>query len=167
MNEFIAAYCHRNDERINRNMFERAYDKPLGDYIVDTCKNLEVIPGLTLESWELVTDQTKIRSAIDKRHAKDPKIKNNRTLERLAQPNRTLYDMLYLNFRIQAKGKDVMVQRKVRILKPVRGGCYIRNGKKVRILNQVVDNSTFVKADVLNFKTKLYPIKLATVKAKL
>jgi len=167
MNEFIAAYCHRNDERINRDMFERKYDKPLVEYIVDTCKNLEVIPGLTLESWELVTDQTKIRSAIDKRHAKDPKIKNNRTLERLAQPNRTLYDMLYLNFRIQAKGKDVQVQRKVRILKPVRGGCYIRNGKKVRILNQVVDNSTFVKADVLNFKTKLYPIKLATVKSKL
>ena len=167
MNEFIAAYCHRNDKRINRDMFERKYDKPLVEYIVDTCKNLEVIPGLTLESWELVTDQTKIRSAIDKRHAKDPKIKNNRTLERLAQPNRTLYDMLYLNFRIQVKGKDVRVQRKVRILKPVRGGCYIRNGKKVRILNQVVDNSTFVKTDVLNFKTKLYPIKLTTVKSKL
>jgi len=167
MEDFIAQYCHRNDGKINRDLFTRAYDKPLYEYIVDTCKNLEVIPAITLESWELVTDQTKIRSSINKKQSKDPKIRNNRTLERLAQPNRTLYDMLYLHFRIQAKGQDLRVTRKVRILKPVRGGMYIRNGKLVRILNQVVDNSTFVKDTTLNFKTTMYPIKLSTTKHKL
>lgn len=167
MNDFIAQYCHRYDDRINRDMFERSYDRPLVDYIVDTCKNLEVIPGLTLEDWWLVRDQTKIRSIINKKNAKDPKIKNNKTLERLAQPNKTLYDMLYLKFRIRVKGRDEVVIRKVRILKPIRGGLYIRNGNKVRVLNQVVDNSTFVKGNVLNFKTKLYPIKLSTIKTKL
>ena len=95
MNDFIAAFTReRNGDRINRDMFERKYDRPLVDYIVDACKNLEVIPGLTLESWELVTDQTKIRSTVNKKIAKDPKIKNNRMLERLTQPNRTRYDML-------------------------------------------------------------------------
>lgn len=168
MNDFIAAFTReRNGDRINRDMFERKYDRPLVDYIVDACKNLEVIPGLTLESWELVTDQTKIRSTVNKKIAKDPKIKNNRMLERLTQPNRTLYDMLYLHFRVKVKGHDQLVTRKVRVLKQVRGGMYIRNGKKVRILNQIVDNSTFVKGDVLNFKTKLYAIKLGTVKTKL
>lgn len=167
MLDFIAQYCQQNEARVNSDMFTRAYDKPLYEYIVDTCKNLEVIPAITLESYELVTDQTKIRSSIDKRHAKDPRIRNNRTLERLAQPNRTLYDMLLLNFRVQAKGQDLHIQRRVRILKPIHGGMYIRNGKKVRILNQVVDNSTFVKDTTLNFKTKLYPIKLSTTKHKL
>lgn len=168
MNDFIAAFTReRNGDRINRDMFERKYDRPLVEYIVDACKNLEVIPGLTLESWELVTDQTKIRSTVNKKIAKDPKIKNNRMLERLTQPNRTLYDMLYLHFRVKVKGHDQLVTRKVRVLKQVRGGMYIRNGKKVRILNQIVDNSTFVKGDVLNFKTKLYAIKLGTVKTKL
>ena len=94
MNDFIAAYCHSVDDRVNDAMFTRSYDKPLHEYIVDTCKNLEVIPDITLEGWELVTDQTKIRSTVDKKRAKDPKIRNNRTLERLAQPSRTLYDML-------------------------------------------------------------------------
>lgn len=167
MLDFIAQYCQQNEARVNADMFTRAYDKPLYEYIVDTCKNLEVIPAITLESYELVTDQTKIRSSIDKRHAKDPRIRNNRTMERLAQPNRTLYDMLLLNFRVQAKGQDLHIQRRVRILKPIHGGMYIRNGKKVRILNQVVDNSTFVKDTTLNFKTKLYPIKLSTTKHKL
>ncbi|MCM1531880.1 MAG: hypothetical protein NC114_06370 [Ruminococcus flavefaciens] len=148
-------------------MFDRAYDKPLVEYIVDTCRNLEVIPAITLESWELVTDQLKIRSEVNKNNSKDPKIKNNKSLERLAQPNKTLYDMLYLTFRVQAKDRDATVVRKVRVPKPVHGGYYIRNGKKVRVLNQVVDNSTFVKKNVLNFKTKLYPIKLSTVRMKL
>lgn len=167
MNDFIAEYCHRYDDRVNDDMFTRSYDKPLYEYIVDTCKNLEVIPAITLEGWELVTDQTKIRNIINKKQTKDPKIRNNRTLERLAQPNRTLYDMLYLHFRVRAKGQDLRITRKVRILKPIRGGMYIRNGKKVRILNQVVDNSTFVKDTTLNFKTTMYPIKLSTSKHKL
>lgn len=167
MLDFIASYMHRNDDKISKPMFERAYDKPLVEYIVDTCRNLEVIPAITLESWELVTDQLKIHSEVNKSNSKDPKIKNNRSLERLAQPNKTLYDMLYLTFRIQAKDRDVHVVRKVRIPKPIHGGYYLRNGKKVRVLNQVVDNSTFVKKNVLNFKTKLYPIKLSTVRTKL
>ena len=167
MREFIAQYCHKNDKKVNMDMLHRSYDKPIYEYIVDTCKNLEVIPGLTLESWELITDQTKIHSVINKRTVKDPKIKNNKTLERLAQPNRTLYDLLVLNFHVQVKDADLHIQRRVRVLKPIRGGMYIRNGKKVRLLNQVVDNSTFVKGNVLNFKTKLYPIKLSTIKAKI
>ena len=104
MKAFIAEYCHRYDDHINHAMFTREYDRPMVDYIVETCKNLEVIPGLTLESWELVTDQTKIRQTINKKNAKDPKVKNNRALERLVQPDRTICDMLYLNFRCNACG---------------------------------------------------------------
>ena len=167
MIDFIAQYSDLNEKRINDDMFMRRYDRPLHEFIVDICKNLEVIPGLTLESWELITDQTKIKSTIDKKNAKDPKIKNNKTLETLTQPNRTLCDILILNFRIRIKGYDISYPRKVRILKRIKGGMYLRNGKKVRLLNQVVDNSTFVKKTVLNFKTILYSIKLDTKKVKL
>lgn len=167
MLDFVAHFMHRNDHKVSDAMFDRAYDRPLAEYIIDTCRNLEVIPAITLEETRLVTDQLQIRSEVNKQTAKDPRIKNNRALERLAQPNKTLYDMLYLTFRIQAKDRDVHVVRKVRIPKTVHGGYYVRNGKKVRVLNQVVDNSTFVKKNVLNFKTKLYPIKLSTGRMKL
>ena len=174
MMDFVAQYCHKhNDSRINPDMFTRAYDRPLVEYILDSCKNLEVIPAIKLESWEYITDQTKIRSEIDKSHVKDPKIRNNRTLERLEQPNKTLFDMLVLHFRVTAKGRSVQVTRKVRILKQLKDGSYIRNGRKVILLNQVVDNSTYVKYDsskmktILNFKTTLYPIKLTMTKKKL
>ena len=81
--------------------------------------------------------------------------------------------MLVLHFRVTAKGRSVQVTRKVRILKQLKDGSYIRNGRKVILLNQVVDNSTYVKYDsskmktILNFKTTLYPIKLTMTKKKL
>ena len=174
MMDFVAKYCReKNDQRINPDMFRRSYDRPLVEYILDTCRNLEVIPAIKLESWEYITDQTKIRSEIDKGLVKDPKIRNNKTLERLVQPNKTLYDLLILHFRVTAKGQSVPVTRKVRILKQQKDMSYIRNGKRVILLNQVVDNSTYVKYDnskmktILNFKTTLYPIKLTMSKKKL
>ena len=166
MMDFIAHYEEKFKDHINHDMFTRAYDRPLVEYIIDTCKNLEVIPAIKLVGWEFITDQTKIRTQIDKKNSKDPKIKNSKILERLAQPNRTLYDLLVLHFRVTAKGRTADVTRKVRVLKQVKGQRYIRNGKRVMLLNQVVDNSTYVKKNVLNFKTTLYPIMLSTLKTK-
>lgn len=167
MKDFNHKYAMKNMERINPDLFTRKFEKPLVEYIIDTCKNLEVLPGITLESYEFITDQTKIRSEVNKRLIKDPKIKNNRMLERLISPNRSLYDLLVLHFRVQAKGQNALVTRKIRIPKRIRGGYYIRAGKKVMPLIQIVDNSTFVKGNVLNFKGTLYPIKLSTTKTKI
>lgn len=164
--DFVSEYSNKFGEMVNDDMFTRGYDRPLVDYIIDTCRNLEVIPAIKLVDYEYVTDQTEIRTKVDKSLAKDPKIRNNRILERLAQSNRTLYDLLILHFRVTAKGRTQDVTRRVRILKQMKGGYYFRNGKKVMVLNQVVDNSTYVKGNVLNFKTTLYPIKLSTAKMK-
>ena len=167
MREFIAQFCHRNDKRINHAIFDRSYDRPLVEYVIDSCKNLEVIPAIKLLGWEYITDQTEIHARIDKTYAKDPKIRNNKTLERLCQPNQTLFDLLVLHFRVTAKGRTADVTRRVRILKELPGGRYLKNGKIVRLLAQVVDNSTYVKGNVLNFKTTLHPIQLSVARTKL
>lgn len=176
MRDFIAQYCHKNDNKINRDLFERKFDRPLVDFIIDTVKNLEVLPGVTLESYEYVTDQTKIHTSINKRNKRDPKIKNNKCLERLASPNSSVYDMLYLHFKVEVKGQTEYVTRQMKVPKIVKGCYYIRGGKLVLPLIQIVDNSTFAKQssgakkdkdNILNFKTTLYPIKLWTTPKKI
>lgn len=173
MKEFLAKYCTKNEEKINPDLFNRSFDKPLVDYIVDTCKNLEVLPGVKLESYEYITDQTQIHATINKRNKRDPKIKNNKCLERLTSTNVSIYDMLVLHFRVTAKGQEAVVTRRIWVPKLIKGRYYIRNGKKVLPLIQIVDNSTFVKQgaqkkdNVLNFKTTLYPIKIFTSSHKI
>ena len=162
MTDFLAQYCEKNRKRINPDLFKRTFDKPLVEYIIDTCRNLEVIPGITLDSYEFITDQTKIRTTINKKNKRDPKIKNNRCLERLSSPNRSLYDLLVLHYRVEAKGQVAYVTRKMRVPKEVKGRYYLRNGKMVLPLIQIVDNSTFAKQggtkkkkdNVLNFNIK-------------
>lgn len=166
MKDFFASYCHRYDERVNDDLFTRKFDHPMAQFAIDTCKNLEVLPAITLVDWELITDQTKIRSPINKDLAKDPKIRSNRSLERLVTAQRTVYDLLVFHFHVSAKGQEADVIRKLRVPKQVRGPYYVRNGKKVLMLIQIVDNSTFVKGNVLNFKSTLYPIKLSPPKHK-
>ena len=166
MKDFIAAYTQKYGDHINKDLFDRTFDRPLVDYIIDTCKNLEVLPAITLKGYEYITDQTKIHSDINKRLVKDPKIKNNKCLERLASPNKSVYDLLVLHFHVSAKGQEEDITRKLRVPKKL-GNFYIRGGKKVMPLIQIVDNSTFVKGNILNFKTTLYPIKLYTSRIKL
>ena len=167
MKDFISEYCDQYFDRINPDLFNRSFDKPLVEYVIDTCKNLEVLPAITLENYEYITDQSKINSYLDKKWIKDPKIKNNRRLERLVSSNQSYYDLLILHFRIDAKGETARITRQIRIPKLIRGRYYMRGGKLVLPLIQVVDNSTFVKGNTLNFKTTLYPIKLSTSRVKL
>lgn len=168
MKEFLAEYCEKNRKKINPGLFERSFDKPLVDYFIDTFKNLEVLPGVTFDSYEYITDQTKIHTSINKKNKRDPKIKNNKRLERLVSSGESIYDLLILHFTLNVKGQTNHVARRIKIPKLIDGRWFIRGGKKVLPLIQVVDNSTFVKAgkkkqeNILNFKTTLYPIKLFT-----
>lgn len=168
MKEFLAEYCEKNRKKINPGLFERSFDKPLVDYFIDTFKNLEVLPGVTFDSYEYITDQTKIHTSINKKNKRDPKIKNNKRLERLVSSGESIYDLLILRFTLNVKGQTNHVTRRIKIPKLIDGRWFIRGGKKVLPLIQVVDNSTFVKAgkkkqeNILNFKTTLYPIKLFT-----
>lgn len=168
MKEFLAEYCEKNRKKINPGLFERSFDKPLVDYFIDTFKNLEVLPGVTFDSYEYITDQTKIHTSINKKNKRDPKIKNNKRLERLVSSGESIYDLLILHFTLNVKGQTNHVTRRIKIPKLIDGRWFIRGGKKVLPLIQVVDNSTFVKAgkkkqeNILNFKTTLYPIKLFT-----
>lgn len=173
MKEFLAEYCEKNRKKINPGLFERSFDKPLVDYFIDTFKNLEVLPGVTFDSYEYITDQTKIHTSINKKNKRDPKIKNNKRLERLVSSGESIYDLLILHFTLNVKGQTNHVTRRIKIPKLIDGRWFIRGGKKVLPLIQVVDNSTFVKAgkkkqeNILNFKTTLYPIKLFTKPLKI
>ena len=54
MREFIAQYCKQYDERINFDMFNRTFDKPLLEYVLDTIRNLEVLPAVTFTGYEYI-----------------------------------------------------------------------------------------------------------------
>ena len=65
MKDFLADYCEKNRKKINPKLFERSFDKPLVDYILDTFKNLEVLPGITMTSYEYITEIPRLKITRD------------------------------------------------------------------------------------------------------
>ena len=118
MTDFLYQYSQKNKKRINDKLFRRTYDRPLYQFLVDCCKNLEVLPPVTLENWRLITDQTQIKLTLNKRLNKDPKIKNNKALEALIPLQDSVTDMLELTFKISTKGQTKRITRRMLVLKP-------------------------------------------------
>lgn len=167
MRDFFHQYCEKNKRRINPAIFKRTFDKPLHEYIVDTCKNLEVLPPITFDGYELITDQTKINLYVNKEISKDSKIRSNKTLEKLIPSKPSICDMLILHFTISLRGRVKHVTRRMLVFKQLPGCTYYIRGKRVTPLVQVVDNSTYVKGNSLKFKTTLVPIDLSTIHKEL
>ena len=166
MREFLYDYSMaRNNERINHKLFSRTNDKPLWEYLVDSCKNLAVIPQLELYSWEYVTDQSKINIALNKKNTKDKKIKNNKLLDRTVPLAGTLTDLLKLTFKKTVGGSVEYVTREMLVFKQLKSGEYYINGKKALPIHQITENSTYVKDNVVKYKATLFGINMEKVNA--
>ena len=168
MRDFYQHFCQEhNGDKINPAIFTRSFDKPIWQYIIDTCKNLEILPPITFDGYELITDQTKIKTYINKAMSKDSKIRNNKSLERLIPSKKTICDLLVLHFTIRLQGIVKKVTRKMLVFKQLPGGTYFIRGKRVTPMIQVVDNSTYVKGNSPKFKTGLVPIDISTIVGKI
>ena len=161
MKQFYAEFTRDNIKHFNPDLFNRTFELPLWESALRICQTLNDIPGIKLLGYDLVTDQTKIQFTLDKSHSKDPKIKNDRGLDFTIPPEATISDMLVLRFRISHDGAAKTVERKLLIPAPIpsNGNMILRNGVYCRPMIQIVDNTTFVKNNVVNFKNGLYKTK--------
>lgn len=147
-------------ELINPDLFERTFDQPLHEQIVSIVKNLRVIPGLRLKKWELIPYGE--NAIVNKNHVKDKKIKNNHKLEKINSIKESWVDLLRFTFEKEVGDEKIETVREMYCFRENKHHFYMIGGKKVMALNQIVDNSTYVKGNVLNFKTSTfsYPIKI-------
>lgn len=78
MKEFLAEYCEKNRKKINPGLFERSFDKPLVDYFIDTFKNLEVLPGVTFDSYDISLIKQRFTQVSIKRISATRRLKTTR-----------------------------------------------------------------------------------------
>jgi len=166
--ELIADYAKEYSKgRVSDDIFKRTFDRPLSEYCIDIFKGLTIIPGLTLDSWEVIEDQSKINVEIDRKIIKEKKILNNDNIKRIVPIDGTDEDLIRATFSYVTDGVHHFTQT-VEMFIPHQDiyGYYTINGRKQLPLNQIVDRSTFVKfdkrldRDVLIFKTLRWPIKI-------
>lgn len=160
MKKFISEYKNPNEDRINFNLMDRSYDEELIQYLVNSCKSLEVLKYIKFFDYEYIDDETKIdiNDYITTRKKNKKKTEDVRYM--YLQDSR--YAELRLRFKLECKGESTILTKKLLIPVPDENGYYTIKGKKYFLLYQLVDSSTYTTRQNLTLKS-LMPVTIKRV----
>lgn len=163
MKKFIKHYENPNEERMNRDLIDRNNDSDLVEYLINSCKSLEVLKQIKFLGFEYTVDEKEIdiNNYISSRRKKDKKDKNKKY--RYLQDSR--FGELKIKFHIKCAGEEKIIKK--RLLVPVadENGYYTIKGKKYFLLYQLVDSSTYTNKNDLTLKS-LMPVTLKRLQSE-
>jgi len=150
MKEFLSKYENPNESRMNFGLMNREYDEELIQYIVNSCKSLEVLKYIEFLGYEYIDDEKKI-DLNDYISTRRKSKKKNTTKYMYLQDSR--YAELILKFKIKCKNEMDIVRKKLLIPVADENGYYTIKGKKYFLIYQLVDASTYKTRQNLTLKS--------------
>lgn len=157
MKKFLSTYVNPNKERLNYDLINRKFDRELVEYIVDSCKSLEILEQVTFLGYEYITDESVINTDeyIDSRN----RAKNKKDKKRYRSLKDSRYAELRLRFRLECKGEVDIITKKLLIPVPDEKGYHTIKGTQYFLMYQIVDNSTYTTKKTLTLKS-MTPVSL-------
>jgi hypothetical protein len=162
MRDFIANYENENEKRINYGLITREYDEDLIKLIVNACKSLEVLEYIKFLGYTFIEDEKEI-DLNEYMTTRKKSRKKSDTRYMYMQDSR--YMELRLKFKLECKGEEAIVTKKLLIPVADENGYYTIKGKKYLLLYQLVDSSTYTTRQNLTLKS-LVPVVLKRVKGE-
>lgn len=156
MKDFIKDYNNTNEENINFDLMTRSHDADLTEYVVNTCKSLEVLKYIKFIGYEYITDETKIDINYYMSTRKKSK-KKNETKYMYLQDSR--YGEMHLKFHLKCKDRSLTFIKKILLPVADDNDYYLVKGKRHSLLYQLVDSSTYTTRQNLTLKS-LRPITM-------
>lgn len=156
MKKFIQHYYNENEDRINFSLMTRENDDDLIEYLVSSCKSLEVLKYVKFLGYEYTDDETKIDLNYYMTTRKKSKKKND-TKYMYLQDSR--YGELTLKFQLTCKDDTCLLTKKLLVPVADENGYYTIKGKKYFLLYQLVESSTYTTRQSLILKS-LMPVSI-------
>lgn len=149
-------------DQLNVDLMNKAFDKPLEEYIFDAFKGFEILPNIKILGYEWVPDEDKfdINDHVIRRNSNKNKIIKNISESRCG--------VMYID--IEVSGLDKNGVKKIHYLKkplviPIedKNGYYLIKGKKCYLIYQMVDKMLYPSFGAVTIKS-LMPICVKTSK---
>lgn len=164
MKQFLRPYgeTNVNRQKVNYKLMRREYDAPLVDFIIDACKSLEIVQGITFTGYEYEEDESKIdvNDYISTRsnRKKDQDIKyiylhDNRISQLKLKFNLNYFDKQTKTF------KESKITKKIMVPVPDEDGYLSMKGKKFLLLYQLTEASTYNTMNSVVLKS-LLPVEI-------
>lgn len=149
-------------DQLNVDLMNKAFDKPLEEYIVDAFRGFEILPNIKILGYEWDANEEKydVNDHVIRRNSN-----KNKAIKNIAE---TRCGVLYID--IEVSGPDKNGSTKVHyIKKPIvipiqdKNGYYLIKGKKCYLIYQMVDKMLYPSFGAVTVKS-LMPICVKTSK---
>lgn len=140
LTEFKNEYA---EEHLNLPLARRELEPPLVEFVLDVFKSIEKTGYVTLVNWEHITDESKIEpSKYIVTRKKKSKSKSDAT--KFINIHYDRCTLLKMTFRVEVKGETAYKDVSLLLPKADDNNFLCLKGKKVYLLYQLVNNSTYV-----------------------
>lgn len=158
MKDFIKTYKNPNKDKINYDLINRKYDKPLIEYIVDSAKSLEVLKNIEFIGHKFIYYESEIDENKYNKTRKSARNKKKENYKFMIMEDSRVGELI-LKFKITFKGETEIIEKPILVPIPDDDGLYTIKGKRYILMYQMVDASTYTTRDSVVLKS-IMPIFL-------
>lgn len=163
MLDYIALYPNEHESELNMDFLTSANDKPLDYFVIACMKDFEAISNIEILDYKIIEDQDEVDI---NNHMVNINYKK-KDLSSIKIPEfKYMYDSRYheIDFKIRVHtnlNEKIILKR---ILVPTEyEGYYLINNKKMRVIWQLVDASTYSRRGNVTMKSRM-PIMIYHIK---
>lgn len=148
--------------RVDRSLFDKRMQRPLVEYVKDAYDMLNKSKSVTILSHEYTTDATEIsRNDYDPEYVKSKALKRDKSIRRLVPINAGVFGQLTTVIKVECPNEPTMYITKVTDIPEYINAYHLKlDGSTRTVINQIVDNSTYVTRGMITMKTAGAPISL-------
>ena len=166
MLDYIALYPNKHENEMNMDFLKSVYDKPIDDYVIACMKDFESIENIEILDYKIIKDQDEVD------------INNHMININFKKKDLSKIQIPKHNYMMDSRFHEVVFTIKLhtninekiivkRILVPtLHDGYYLINNKKMKVIWQLVDASTYSQRGKVTMKSRM-PIMIYHNKHKI
>lgn len=155
MLDYIALYPNEHESEINMEFLTSSHDKPMDYYVIQCMKDFESVKNIKILNYEIIEDQDEVdinRHMININYKK--KDLNSIPIPKHIYILDTRYHEIVFNIRVTTNVSQKDITKRI-LVPTLHDGYYMINGKKMKVIWQLVDASTYSQRGKNTMKSRM------------
>lgn len=156
MLDYIALYPNEHAEEYNTAFLDGSCDTPIEEFVIAVMKEFEVIENIKIEGVKIIRDQDEIDYNY---HITNINYKK-KDLSKIEIPKnkfvlRSRYGEITFTIRITTNLNEKVIEKKILFPIMMEDGSYLNNNKRMRLVWQVLEASTYGQKGKVTLKSRM------------
>ena len=155
MLDYIALYPNEHADEMNMDFLKSVHDKPLDDYVIACMKDFESVENIEIMKYKIVTDQDEVDI---NNHMVNINYKK-KDLSSIVIPKHSYmldsrFHEIEFTIKVHTNLNEKIINKKI-LVPTLHDGYYLINNKKMKVIWQLVDASTYSQRGKITMKSRM------------